>query len=115
MGEDLACIYLKKKGFKVVARNYLKKWGEIDVIVTKDSVWHFVEVKTVSHVSYETNDAFRPEENLHPWKMKRVVRATETYLLENGLDEVDWQIDACIVLLNVLNKKAHIRYLENVL
>ena len=120
VGEDLACIYLKKKGFKIIKRNYLKKWGEIDVIATKDSIWHFVEVKTVSYetgnnVSSETNDAFRPEDNLHPWKMKRVMRATETYLMENGLDEADWQIDAITIVLDIKNRKSSIKMLENVL
>lgn len=120
VGEDLACIYLKKKGFKIIMRNYSKKWGEIDVIATKDAVWHFVEVKTVSYetkhnVSSETNDTFKPEENLHPWKMKRVVRASETYLMENGLDEVGWQIDAITIILDIKNRKSNIKIFENVL
>jgi len=32
LGEDIACRFLKKKGFKIVDRNYRKKWGEIDII-----------------------------------------------------------------------------------
>lgn len=141
VGESLACLYLKKKGFKIVKKNYLKKWGEIDVVATKDAVWHFVEVKTVtssytypsyktedghskaskdrheteSGVTQETNNTFRAEDNLHPWKMKRVVRATETYLMENGLDEVNWQIDAITIILDIKNRKARIKILENVL
>lgn len=27
LGENIACEYLKNKGFYVVGQNYLKKWG----------------------------------------------------------------------------------------
>jgi putative endonuclease len=30
-GEDIAAKYLEKHGHKVIDRNYLKKWGEIDL------------------------------------------------------------------------------------
>lgn len=58
---------------------------------------------------------FRPEENLHPAKLQRVSRAAKTYLLENGLDEVDFQIDAITVKLNLQDKKAKVALFENVL
>lgn len=127
LGEDLACKYLKSKGFEVIDRNYLKKWGEIDIVTRKKGVWHFIEVKSVSrennatlgvkgqkNVTQETYD-FRAEENLHPWKLKRLERVIQSYLIEKGLDEVDWQIDAVIVELAVSFRKARVRYIENVL
>src|SRR5688500_8779759 len=84
LGETIACRFLMKRGFKIIERNYLKKWGEIDIVAKKDELWHFVEVKTVSRenpftvnqpvrtVSRATQplepEEFRPEDNLHPWK-----------------------------------------------
>jgi len=32
LGEDLACRYLKIKGFEIIERNYWKKYGEIDIV-----------------------------------------------------------------------------------
>lgn len=32
LGENIACNFLEKKGFKIIERNYRKKWGEIDII-----------------------------------------------------------------------------------
>ena len=48
LGEDIACRFLKEKGFKVVERNYWKKWGEIDIVAEKEGVLRFIEVKTVT-------------------------------------------------------------------
>ena len=47
-GEDYACDYLRKSGYIVVERNYLKKWGELDIIAKKNKKLHFIEVKSVS-------------------------------------------------------------------
>jgi putative endonuclease len=47
-GEDLAAEFLKKKGYKILFRNW--KWGkhEIDIIAGKDDIVAFIEVKTRS-------------------------------------------------------------------
>jgi Holliday junction resolvase-like predicted endonuclease len=55
IGEEVACKYLENKGFSVMERNYLRKWGEIDIIAQKDingaKRLYFIEVKTVSRES----------------------------------------------------------------
>ena len=49
LGEDLACRYLKKKGYRVIERNYLKPWGELDIVtISPEKILVLVEVKTVS-------------------------------------------------------------------
>ena len=55
IGEDCACRYLVERGFKIIERNYLKKWGEIDIIAKKKKKIHFVEVKAVSRDLSEGN------------------------------------------------------------
>jgi len=37
MGEDLACRFLDKNGYRVIERNYLKKWGEIVLLKRGES------------------------------------------------------------------------------
>lgn len=116
LGEEIACNFLIKHGFKIIERNYLKKWGEIDIIAEKAGIVHFVEVKTVSSdlsVIRETNDSYRAKENIHPWKLQRLSRAIESYLLEFER-EGDWHMDAVIVLLDSKNKKAQANYIENI-
>jgi len=48
LGEDIAVKHFVKHSFKVLDRNYRKKWGEIDIVAEKDNILHFIEVKAVS-------------------------------------------------------------------
>lgn len=117
-GENIACEFLVKQGYKIMDRNYRKKWGELDIVASKDNILHFIEVKTVSH---ETS--YRPEENVHLWKRKRLARAIKTYLLEkaesglpvNADGETEYEIDIIAVLLDFNTRKAKIRITANII
>lgn len=118
IGEDVAYKYLVQKGYKVLERNYWKPWGEIDIIAEKADFLSFVEVKSVSreitgqNISRET---IRPEENMHPQKLKRLHRAVQTYLLDHKVsEEKRWQIDLACVFLDFSTKKAKVELIENV-
>lgn len=118
LGEGIACRYLKGQGFKVLEQNYLKKWGEIDIITQKGEFLHFVEVKTlqkndVESVDLSNNDALQ---NVHEKKLQRLWRTIESYLSENNVyDDIDWQLDVCAVYLDVKRRKAKIELIENVM
>ena len=140
IGEDCACEYLEKNAYKIVDRNYLKKWGEIDIVARKNKKIHFVEVKSVSrdfspvdnvirpirsgdtlralatsNGINETMGSYRPEDNMHPWKLKRLGRAIQSYLLDKDIpDDVDWQFDVATVYLDMDKKLSRIFLLEDV-
>lgn len=116
-GENIACRYLMRAGFVIKGRNYRKSWGEIDIVAEKNGKIYFVEVKTVSHPKLVgKQDGFRPEENIHPWKLKRLYRAIQTYLADyNVSDETQWQLDAAIVYLDFVTHKASVDYIENII
>jgi putative endonuclease len=119
IGERVACKYLELKGFRIVERNYLRKWGEIDIVAEKLGILRFVEVKTVSREmgSRGTGESyFRPEDNVHPAKIKRLHRAIQTYLIDNKIGEQkEWCLDVVCVYLNQTTRKAHVEMLENVI
>lgn len=118
MGEDIACRFLERKGFKVIDRNYLKKWGEIDVIAEKAGTFRFIEVKSVSReiggeFSRE-NSGYNPEELVHPAKLKKLARTVEMYMNERG-GERDYQIDVVTVFMDHERRVARCRLYEQVL
>ncbi|PCI20910.1 hypothetical protein COB64_01485 [Candidatus Wolfebacteria bacterium] len=120
IGEDLACRFLVKHKYSVIERNFTKKWGEIDIIASKSNVLHFIEVKTkstdLSDVSVVNNEEFRPEEKIDAHKLGRMARTIQSYLLEkNVMDRVEWQVDALLVFLDVKNKKAKVKSIENLI
>jgi putative endonuclease len=119
-GEEIAAKYLRNKGFSILNQNYLKKWGEIDLVARGTNHIHFVEVKTVS---YETRidlqaaisrGTWRPEENVHERKLQRLHRAIESWLMENGYDG-DWQIDVIAVRVVPREKYATLKWIPNVI
>lgn len=122
IGENIACMFLVKRGYRVIGRNYLKKWGEIDIIAEKQGVLHFIEVKSVTYATptdgqvrlAPTADTYRPEENMHPGKLKRLSRVIQSYLLEKRVDR-EWQLDLVTVHIDMKNRIGHCELLENVI
>lgn len=123
-GEEIAVKYLKNKGFSVLEVNYLKKWGEIDIVareaVEKGQVIHFVEVKTVSYetkaaLEYAvTHETWSPEDNVHFKKIQRLNRTIQSWLQENDC-ESDWQIDIVAVRMVTREKFATVKYIPNII
>ena len=58
--------------------------------------------------------SYRPEEQVHPVKLRKVARTAELYMAEKG-DERDFQIDVVGVFLDMKTRKARCRLFEQVL
>jgi len=73
-----------------------------------------VSPETNHYVSGETG--YRPEDNLHPWKLSRIQKTIQSYLAEKGIDEEsDWRFDAICVYLNEKDKTAEVEWLQNII
>jgi putative endonuclease len=77
-GEDLALRYLLRRGYRLLARNYRKRRGEIDLIVTDDETLVFVEVKLRRSTGYGD-----PLEAVTSRKQATIRSLAEQYLAEN--------------------------------
>lgn len=117
-GEKVTAMYLKRKGFRIVARNIARKTGEIDVLAQKGKTLYFVEVKTNLVKAFPTastsKDAYDPSANLHEAKIRRVARTSEWYVAEHNW-EGDWQVDGCLVWVRAHDGAAKVSYFPQIL
>ena len=91
IAEQRAAEFLQSKGFKIVKKNFYTKFGEIDIIVFKDEVFHFVEVKSGAN--------FEPIYNITPAKLQRIIKSAYVYLKKHHIDSA-FCIDAVIIKNN---------------
>jgi len=115
LGEKIAADYLKKKGYKILDKNYSNnfisgpKRGEIDITVQKDNVISFVEVKTLT-----SNKIISPEEKVDYLKQRKIIKTAQSWLMKNKIPlDTKWQIDVVAIKLDLNNKKAKIRHFKN--
>ncbi len=121
IGENAVCEYLKNKDFSILDTNYLRKWGELDIVAKKGPKIHFIEVKSLSHEITDGNDAqishesYRAEDNLHPHKLERLKRAIQTYILDKKIgDNTEWQFDVATVLVDQQRKICKVTMFDDI-
>jgi len=116
IGERIAQKFLENKGFSIIGRNYKLKFGEIDIIAQKGRSIHFVEVKSArapnGMVSRE-NGGYRPEELVHPMKLKKISQVASIYM-ENKSQDMDYQIDVVTVSIDEQKRIGKCGFIENV-
>ena len=109
--EDYVAQYLRSKNYSILGRNYKKPWGEIGIIAEKSGVLIFVEVKA----SKSGSVGFEPENRANPEKLRRLMRAVETYLASKKYSpEQERQIDIVALTLNQDRGVVKIKHFKNV-
>jgi putative endonuclease len=77
-GEELAARWLKEKGYEILHRNWRHSHYEIDIVATKGTYLHFVEVKARNYSSFGY-----PEDSVTKKKFKHLQKAADEYLFLN--------------------------------
>ncbi len=100
-GERRARRYLKRKGWKIVERNFKNPFGEVDIIARKGDVLAFTEVKT------RLTDTFgAPSEAVTPARQRRYIQAAKFYFAGREID--------CTVRFDIIEVfKDKINHIEN--
>ena len=106
-GEALAGKILKKKGYKILKRNYVSKYGKIDIVAYDNGIICFVEVKTRQSENYGP-----PELAVTKEKRKRIVRTALNYLTINNIEDTDCRFDVVSILYKEDVNKPDIELLE---
>ncbi len=104
-GEDLVAQYLQKQGFTIRERNYRKRYGEIDLIVQKDDLLAFVEVK------WRNRPQIDPAEVIVRRKQRKIIAVAKEFLATHTITDVVCRFD--VALVEPLNNTAKIRYIAN--
>lgn len=74
-GEELAVAFLQKQGYRLLARCFRTKIGEIDIIVKKSGIIVFVEVKTRRSSFFGT-----PAQAVNRRKQDKIINTALNYL-----------------------------------
>jgi putative endonuclease len=108
LGENLAANSIKKRGYRILERNYRCKQGEIDIVAEKKESLVFIEVRTK-----KSNDFGIPEESVTSFKKEKLISAAFNYLTEHQKHSSIWRIDFIAVELDNKGKMKRIEIIEN--
>ena len=136
IGEKVVVNFLLKKGYKIVEKNYLKKFGEIDIVAVlkkdlknkkqtflkkiirkigkEEKEYYFFEVKTIEINKNKSNElSFLPEDNFTKAKIRKFNRIVEYYVKDKKILE-DYYLGVVYVYLDNINKTAKIKFIQKI-
>jgi len=121
-GEDLAAVYLEKKGYRILGRNIRSAYGEIDLVACQEIqseflngiqapiklLTVFVEVKTRSSTSYGY-----PEQSINIRKRAHLLACAQEYIRQHPDLEGEWRVDVIAILRTDQGLPPQIDHFEN--
>jgi putative endonuclease len=92
-GERIACRFLLKQGFDILARRYRSRSGELDIIAYEGDTLVFIEVKTRSSAEFG-----EPWEFVDWQKQQLLRRTAEDFIADHDLGQYAYRFDIISVL-----------------
>lgn len=112
LGETLARDYLVKKNYRLVATNFRTRFGEIDLVASKNNKLIFVEVKLKIGQRFGS-----PEEMINLAKLAKVKKMAQVFLQKHAKLKAQYprhQIDTICIVLNQDRSIFRINHWENI-
>ncbi len=112
VGESYAQRYLEKRGFQILEKNFRCKFGEMDLIISKDNIIVFIEVKFRRSLIYGL-----PCEAINSYKIHHLRRLASYYMAKfqsqypERAKEMEFRIDVIEVL--EIQNQCYIRHIKN--
>jgi len=95
-GEDLACSFLERHGYRILAKNYKTKLGEIDIIGDNKDCICFIEVRSAGNKRFGS-----PVHTINRTKQNQIIKAALSYVKKHGLEDKNSRFDVvCIEDIN---------------
>lgn len=105
-GEDIACEYLIKNGYKIIERNWhYSKNAEIDIIAEDKNELVFIEVKTRTNLNFG-----HPFEAINKTKIEKIYKGILGYLRNSDKKYNSYRFDG-IAIIGLKNPQ--IEHLKN--
>lgn len=104
-GEDIAAVFLKDKGYKIISRNYKTPIGEIDIIAKDGEILVFVEVKTRSDNSFGY-----PFEAVNAKKQQKLKNLALFYLKKQ---KKNYPVRFDVLSIRINNSKKEIEHIKD--
>jgi len=87
-GESAALTFLKKKGYRILEKNFRAKVGEIDIIAEQGGVIIFIEVKA------RAGHAFgHPFMAITPAKQRKIIQTAKSFLARKRISDRPMRFD----------------------
>lgn len=108
-GEEIASRYLSSKGFRIIEKNFRKKYSEVDIVGIDDKTLVFVEVKTRIGTKFGI-----PEDAITSWKIRSLIRSAQYYKLLNPHLPDSMRIDVVTVFFKSEQEIQSIGWYKNI-
>jgi len=106
-GEETAARYLRRRGYRILARGQSWKGGELDIVALLGKTIVFVEVRT-----RQSDVPMRPEESVDLNKQRRLTRMAVGYLKRHRLFDYPARFDV-VAIVWPQGGRPEIRHIEN--
>lgn len=91
-GEEIAADYLKKKGYRILHRNWVSGKKELDIVAENDEYIVFIEVKTRGY-----DMRLQPGDLVTREKQKMLIYAADAYIRRYNINK-ESRFDVIIVI-----------------
>ena len=92
-GEEAACRYLKRRGYRILERNYTVRGGELDIIAMDGDELVFAEVKTRTSTSMGL-----PSDAVNYHKKQHIIYTAKHYISKKRLYDIQVRFDVIEVM-----------------
>lgn len=91
-GEEAAVDFLREQGYKIIARNYKSRFGEIDIVARDKDTLCFIEVKARRSEKFGL-----PQEAVTVRKQRQIAKSALAFLKERALLDEQARFDVLSV------------------
>ena len=95
LGEDIAFNFLQNNGIKIIKRNYLTKFGEIDLIGIEKKTIIFIEVKLRNSLEFGF-----PFESVNFRKKMKLSNSINFFLSQSNIDYDECRFDVISIIFD---------------